>query len=569
VTPSQEANLLVFRETRAEVSTQTLVQELAARISGPVQTRQELIDALIRAGELECALLDAGVQDAKIVAGLTDDLSALLVEPKLMSHINVQDLLSQITGLEMPSSVLLSAPEGFAYYALHPSDFVDVAVHVQTESPVAVIGIRSIGTALSAVFAAELKSRGYAASRITVRPTGHPYGRVTDFSREQVQWVHEHARFSRFFVVDEGPGLSGSSFLSVGEALVAHGISADRITLIGTREADPPRLYAHDGETRWGRFTHETARSSFYERLHLGSSIGGGIWRRVFLKADHEWPPCWPQMERVKFLSPDGNFLFKFDGLGRFGDDVRERADCLSRARIGPPVEYAGDGLTAYTFLPGQPLNRSEISSSIVERMGRYCAVRAHELSSTRNPQNGLAEMVRHNLQQELGISLELDPEGFQSSASVIADGHMQPEEWISTRKNEMLKVDAATHGDDHFLPGPVDIAWDLAGAIVEWDLTRDAQELLVATFKRVSGGDPRKVLPNFLLAYAVFRLAYSKMAMLALQGSPEDSKWRQACEFYQKRVMSELRSDQFKVNLPSTLLRRIHVPRHRRGRNL
>src|SRR5213075_2967684 len=110
-----------------------------------------------------------------------------------------------------------------------------------------VIGIRNVGTTLSAVVAASLSASGTPAHRTTVRPDGHPFDRKLRLRTWQQQWLQNAVKErARFFVVDEGPGLSGSSFLSVGEALVAHGISADRITLIGTREADPPRLYAHD-----------------------------------------------------------------------------------------------------------------------------------------------------------------------------------------------------------------------------------------------------------------------------------------------------------------------------------
>ena len=53
----------------------------------------------------------------------------------------------------------------------------------------------------------------------------------------------------------------------------------------------------------------------------------------------------------------------------------------------------------------------------------------------------------------------------------LIVDGRLQPWEWIVTRQGVLLKTDASSHGDDHFLPGPTDIAWDLAGVIVDWDL--------------------------------------------------------------------------------------------------
>jgi hypothetical protein len=155
--------------------------------------------------------------------------------------------------------------------------------------------------------------------------------------------------------------------------------------------------------------------------------------------------------------------------------------------------------------------------------------------------------MVQHNLQQELNLQLKLGPKVLESTAGVIADGHMQPEEWIHTTQGEILKVDGCTHGDDHFLPGPTDIAWDLAGATVEWDLAAEARDLLVGSFHRLSGDNPAKRLPAFVIAYAVFRLAYCKMALLALPDSPEEARWHKAYQFYLKRVSRELRSENLK----------------------
>ena len=106
-----------------------------------------------------------------------------------------------------PRHVRISHPEGFAYYALHPGDFADAVEDVDCGFPVAVLGIRSVGTTLSAVACAALRKRGVRASRITVRPAGHPYDRITELTDAQRDWVRQrHRDGSRFMVVDEGPG---------------------------------------------------------------------------------------------------------------------------------------------------------------------------------------------------------------------------------------------------------------------------------------------------------------------------------------------------------------------------
>jgi hypothetical protein len=550
MTANAKANLLVFRETKQHIQTQELIQELSARIVVRLESRQSVVDALIRAGELECALLDSSLADANIVAALTDLLAAQLIRPDGSKFTEIAAFSDQFHHLQIPATVQVSPPEGFAYYALHPSDIADFASRWVSQTPAAVVGIRSIGTTLSAIFAAALNVRGVSANRTTVRPNGHPYNRHTDFSPEQLQWIRKaHQRSCRFIVVDEGPGLSGSSFLSVGEALVAEGIPGHRITMIGTRNPDPATLYARNGADRWNCFRHETFCSYFYSQIPQRMSLNGGAWRESLLGSGRPWPACWPQMERIKFLSPDGRQILKFDGLGRYGQKVRDRADCLFQAGLGPSVEDGGDGLTASLFISGQPLARSDLSISVIERMARYCAKRASLFKTSDTSPLPILNMVRHNLQQQLDLLWEPEAEALDGSRSVIADGHMQPEEWICTAEGSLIKVDGCTHGEDHFFPGPVDVAWDLAGAIVEWDMSPQSRKLLVDCFHRLTGDDPERRLRTFVSAYAVFRLAYSKMAQLALRNSTEEPRWQRAYQSYLRRVISELRG----VEKPST----------------
>src|SRR5205814_7722381 len=94
----------------------------------------------------------------------------------------------------------------------------------------AIVGIRSIGTTLTAVVRAAACARGVDADRITVRPQGDPYNRELAFSTPELRWVRDRAgRGAVFLVVDEGPGRSGSSFLTTAEALERVGVSADCI----------------------------------------------------------------------------------------------------------------------------------------------------------------------------------------------------------------------------------------------------------------------------------------------------------------------------------------------------
>ena len=69
---------------------------------------------------------------------------------------------------------------------------------------------------------------------------------------------------------------------------------------------------------------------------------------------------------------------------------------------------------------------------------------------------SALQRMAEHNLQElrfDLPVSLRLQ-------RPVIADSRMQPHEWLLTPAGQVLKTDSGSHGDDHFFPGPTDIAW-------------------------------------------------------------------------------------------------------------
>src|SRR5215471_6372811 len=221
----QPLNLLVFRDGKRMVRGNSLQTVLAGHLQSLAHTLQktEILSTLVLAGEFECALADCCTRFSQIEE-ITDALAEALVNPQAVPDAN--RWLSILAATEVPDKLTVSVAEGFAYYGLHPLAFVDVLEHLPAlSSRVAVIGIRSIGTTLSAVTAAGLRKRKFQAERTTVRPTGHPYNRRTELTSDQVSFVRRHISLgASFLVVDEGPGLSGSSFLSAGEALLRAGV---------------------------------------------------------------------------------------------------------------------------------------------------------------------------------------------------------------------------------------------------------------------------------------------------------------------------------------------------------
>ena len=536
----------VFRDGKQSVRSRELVLELQQSIStrglAPSDSERKL-DALIRAGELEAALADQAHPAAVLLAKVTDAVAASLASSEEPDRPAAS--CASLEASDFPERLLISPPEGFAYYALHPMDFADTAASLaQLGRSYAVIGIRSIGTTLAAVVTAALKIHGVQAERITVRPVGHPYDRTTNFTTEQIHWVQKHnSHAAMFLVVDEGPGLSGSSFLSVGEALLKAGVQADRITFVGSRDPDVKALCTHDAPDRWPRFQWRRATANGCRHFPGSTFVGSGAWRAVLLSEESDWPASWTQMERLKIMSADRKWLVKFEGLGRFGREARKRALCLRDAGFGCDAQDGGDGLLRYPFLQARPLRARDLSAAVLERLAAYCAFRAREFRLNDIPLQQLEEMVRVNLAKEFTpeVTPQIQRGDLLSNNPVLTDGRMQPHEWLLQADGRIFKTDAVSHGDDHFFPGPTDIAWDLAGAAVEWEMDGQATDFLLARFAHLTGDDPRPCFPAFLLAYTVFRMGYCKMALSAEAGSPEEIRLRQAYQHYRGKVQRQM----------------------------
>jgi hypothetical protein len=227
-----------------------------------------------------------------------------------------------------------------------------------------------------------------------------------------------------------------------------------------------------------------------------------------------EWPESWTQMERLKFVSPDRRTLLKFEGMGPIGADVRERAFVLAEAGFSPTVSDAGGGFLCYTLVNGRRLGPQDVSDSLLDHMARYCAFRVETFSRAVEGKFELATMLAFNIRQEFGRELEIDDSELLPRAPVLCDGRMHPHEWVLDSAGELIKVDAIDHGDNHFFPGPCDIAWDIAGVATEWQLCAEGITALLEKLRRLSQIDVSSELPLYMLAYSVFSLGRCKMAL-------------------------------------------------------
>jgi hypothetical protein len=266
--------------------------------------------------------------------------------------------------------------------------------------------------------------------------------------------------------------------------------------------------------------------------------VSGGMWRRHLLDIACNWPASWVTMERAKFISHDGQHLFKFEGLGHFGAAVAQRARALADAGFAPACEDAGDGYLAYIKHRGLPASRMDLCRPLLDRMAEYCAFRAAEFRAPAGGHDDLSPMAAWNLHEEFGVPNQPRPADFETKIPVVADGRMQPHEWLLTAAG-VLKSDGVGHGDDHFYPGPTDIAWDLAGAIVEWDLGRDLMAYFLHRYAALSGDQVQLRIPAWLQAYTAFRMGYCKMAAESLRGSEEEERLLRDYRRYRARAQA------------------------------
>jgi hypothetical protein len=227
-------------------------------------------------------------------------------------------------------------------------------------------------------------------------------------------------------------------------------------------------------------------------------------------------------MERLKYLSRDGGHLLKFEGYGHHGERIRRRNEALASSGFGTPYSGQMCGFGRQVLESGRMGRQSDSTPQLLRRMAEYCAWRSREFATSDADAGELATMARVNLQREFGIAVEMD---LKVEHPLSADGRMQPHEWFCTEGGEWLKLDGATHGDDHFFPGPCDIAWDIAGAIVEWGLDSSAREFFLSHYSRLSGDHPSQRIDHYELAYATFRLAWSRMAAGSVQGTDDEER--------------------------------------------
>ena len=551
--------MLVYGDrSRTALPTSLMVEirrccDAAQGAAGPARL-DLLTRALITAGELAQGTADAerdatGEDDCTAPIAATMALAIAIASDLLAaagtptgSRPDIARALAVIRGLPLPPRIRCKTPEGFAFYALYPEDYAAAAV-AASPAPTIVIGLRSIGTSLAAAVAARL-----GCPAITLRPCGHPFHRHIRAAPALRRLLARHP--GRFVIVDEGPGLSGSSFGAAADLLEDLGVPLGRMLFLTSHanELGPCATPAH--RARWARSERVVAASAISPRTVQGwfadvtgrdahvEDLSGGAWRADL--PEPAWPPVAPVAERLKFRlsSPEtgneaGNeasneggteggtgrrFVARFAGLGAAGEEKLAVARRLHAAGFVPEPLALRRGFLLERWSEGRPLEPNEPKGErFLEHLGRYLGFRAGSLPAGEGDGASFPELCRMAVVNaaemggpDLGRKVEArlaEAGGLAGLVPARTDGRLHIWEWLRLPDGSFVKTDGLDHAVAHDLIGCQDIAWDVAGAAIEFDLAAADIERLRVAVGAVAGREvSRPAMAAFRICYAAFQ---------------------------------------------------------------
>ncbi|HUR95812.1 MAG TPA: hypothetical protein VMY76_14610 [Gemmatimonadales bacterium] len=575
--------MLVYRDRHCRVRASQMLADALYQLEriapGHAGAHDRAVRLLIDVGVLEAGVADAIHADADSLCPVTDRLRAASVAAGHLtwhswrgSHDEMARWLDRLRVAlgapagELPAEIETSVPEGYAYYGLYPETYLSAAAEVaqsRSKPRVVCIGLRSIGTSLSAVVAAALEELGREVRSLTLRPRGHPFDRRPRLSDSLAQLIQSHSD-ALFLLVDEGPGLSGSSLAGTARQLRELGVGDADIVLMPSWRTDGQELRSPKARETWRRSAQFTA--SFDEVWvssgRLGDVVSGrrledlsaGAWRAVVYEGPARYPAVQPQHERRKFLARasgkdrEPDLLLRFVGLGRYADGVVDRGQELAEAGFVMPPRRLEHGFMVTEFSQGEPVDRRDADESLIDTMARYLAHIRRTRPARSAVDSDLHAMARANIAEGLGeaagdgLSRWLDTWPMPAAEPPTAlDARMFPYEWLRTTDG-FVKTDALDHHDDHFYPGPQDIAWDVAGTCVEFGFSPARRARFVERYRAASGDRSIEArLPFHEVAYLAFRLGYATLAAETLGATTDGGRFRQQVGRYRRMLANAL----------------------------
>jgi hypothetical protein len=538
--------VLVYGDRSERADPQGRLEQIAEQaeaiesMSAGIVRHSRLVGALIDVGQLLQGVADADFREfgADRRTPGTDALTIYvcgLAEAVCRSWDSGFAAVGQLPGLlrfgELPTKIELRTPEGFAFYGVYPEAYIEAARRLRLAAPARVIGIRSIGTTLAAVVAAALNT----SPPVTLRPHGEPFAREITIAPELERELLEGD--AHYLIVDEGPGQSGSSFGAVADWLEAQGVPLERIALLPSHSRAPGPQASGAHRVRWKKmqrvpadFADElpdllrkwvTSAASLETPL---TDVSAGEWRPRVYSREEEWSAAMPAWERRKFLANahDGRLLLKFAGLGRIGERKLRMARALHSAGLTPEPLGLVHGFLVERWCDARVIGDGE---KPLAEIARYIATRVRLFPAAADrgaTLDQLFEMSRRNVSLAFGDSAAGSLERWARQLDVLSrrvgrvrtDNKLDRHEWLRLSDGRLLKTDALDHHAGHDLIGCQDMAWDVAGAIIEFSLDARETDALIGATERYSGRNvDRELLEFYRVAYLAFRLGQASFA--------------------------------------------------------
>jgi hypothetical protein len=608
--------MLVYGRQEYQEPLGTMLAHLAQRAARThADSLDELRMLLIQTGQLEQGVedLQEPVVERRVVQSinkLTEHAAILFLRAwnrtanapggsRVNGNVSLAGFCSDLQAIQdlHAATLTIKIPEGFEYYALFPEQYCLAALrwaadHTGTwPKSVLVVGIRSIGTSLSALVAAVLAGQGWQVPRRTVRPTGHPFTREVALDQLDIK------ASPCAVVVDEGPGLSGSSMAATARALAAAGIRD--ISFLPGHAGEPgsaaspetqrwwaatPRYVAQLADLRWNGLSLRESLAARSPDLRAAITDGtaedlsGGLWRRRVFPNETDWPAAVGRFERTKYLCSGTNgasTLWKFAGLGccwAGGKTSHELGleQIEARTKLGLVPEVLGSfrGFISMPWIDGTRLGPGDLrDSALLAHTANYIRQAAGPPLEGAEAQASLArlkEMLYVNTKESLGESLAERTrcwvERIQASKSIATygDGRLAPHEWVRTRSGAILKTDPAGHALDHTLVGKQPLLWDVAGLLVEWDLDREVAASLLCSLSTAGIPVPADELIFYEMSYAAFRMGVLTLCAGEVQpGTDEQDRLAGASARHRARL-EQLAREATAKNAENTKMRSI-----------
>lgn len=545
--------MLVYGDPVRTIDLASWSDRLASPVSGAsaIARHAERVARLILTGQALQAVADAqfeaaGERDVETpeTQALGDLLLSLACEVGASWRgARVEE--ARLTPPRLTGRLVAREPEGYAFYALYPELYYDAARRCGPEPQALALGLRSIGTSLAAVVAAGLGGRDLA----TVRPKGPVFAREID-APDLARRLAGGPRLVA--IVDEGPGLSGSSFKAGADFVRAAGPAHRRLLFPSHRkgpggEAAPEtRNLFKRGPCAFAPFEEgvlASGRLAAWAEDLVGPALGpledlsGGLWRARLYAREADWPAVDIMQERRKYLlrTAEGAFLLKFVGIGDGGAHKAAMARDLGQAGLAPEHVGFRHGFSIERWIDdARPLDPRADRPRLLRALGRYIGFRRRfrvEAGSGAHP-----DLLKRMVARNVGLALGADA-GAQAARAMDAltparvtpiatDNRMHAHEWLARHDGALLKADGVDHHAGHDLIGAQDIAYDVAAASFEFDLSAGELRGLCGAVAQASGAavETASIAP-YRTAWIAFELGRMTLARAGAGAGPEQAR--------------------------------------------